>query len=88
MEITNKTRRPISVPLPEGKKLFLGPGKSGQIHANAANHPPLRELLEAGDLEVDGTDRKKSAGSDGGSSSVSGSQHSGVTGHFRRNGAR
>ena len=52
MEITNKTRRPIKVPLPEGKKLFLGPGKSAQIQAKAADHPPLKELLEAGDLEL------------------------------------
>ena len=32
MNITNKCKRPISISLPGGKKLFLGPGKSGQIN--------------------------------------------------------
>tara|TARA_R110002072_G_scaffold217365_2_gene375081 strand:+ start:128150 stop:128671 length:522 start_codon:yes stop_codon:yes gene_type:complete len=87
MEITNKTRRPIKVPLPEGKKLFLGPGKSGQVHAKAANHPPVKELLEAGDLELGDDDKKRPASSDG-SSSPSGNQNSGPTGNIRRTGDR
>jgi len=52
MDITNKTRKPISLPLPGGKKLFLGPGKTGQIAPKAAEHPPVAKLIEAGDLEV------------------------------------
>lgn len=51
MDITNKTKRPLSVPLPGGKKLFLQPGKTGQVTAKALQHPPLVELLESGDLE-------------------------------------
>lgn len=31
MEITNKTKKPLSVPLPAGKELFLSPGNSGQF---------------------------------------------------------
>ncbi|MGK0155139.1 MAG: hypothetical protein ACI9SE_002099 [Neolewinella sp.] len=87
MEITNKTRRPIKVPLPEGKKLFLGPSKSGQVHPKAANHPPVKELLEAGDLELGKDDKKGSTSSDG-SSSSSGNQNSGPTGNIRRTGDR
>ena len=34
--ITNKTQRPVAVPLPRGKKLHLGPGKAGQIAHNIA----------------------------------------------------
>ncbi|RFC48622.1 MAG: hypothetical protein DVB23_000490 [Verrucomicrobia bacterium] len=50
MNITNKTPKPLSVPLPGGKKLFLGPGKTGQVTAKAMEHPPLVKLLEAGDI--------------------------------------
>lgn len=88
MEITNKTRRPIKVPLPEGKKLFLGPGKSAQIQAKAADHPPLKELLEAGDLELGETNTRKGSGTTDGSSSASGNQNSGPTGNIRRTGDR
>ena len=42
--ISNKTPKPISVPLPRGKKLHLGPGKTGQIASNASEHPPLKKL--------------------------------------------
>ena len=87
MGITNKTRRPIKLPLPEGKKLFLGPGKSGQIHPKAAKHPPVKELLEAGDLELGEDDQKGPASSDV-SSSPSGNQNTGPTGNIRRTGDR
>jgi len=59
MNITNKSKRPISIPLPGGKKLFLGPGKSGQINAKAAELPHVAKLVEAGDLELDEVDRKQ-----------------------------
>ncbi len=51
MDITNKSKKPLSVPLPGGKKLFLQPGKTGQVTAKALKHPPLVELIESGDLE-------------------------------------
>ena len=64
MDITNKAKRPLSVPLPGGKKLFLAPGKSGQVSPKALKHPPLVKLLEAGDIETaDGGGQRKGAGS-------------------------
>ena len=45
--IANKTPRAIAVPLPRGKKLHLGPGKTGQIAANDSEHPPFKKLVEA-----------------------------------------
>ena len=42
------------MPLPRGKVLHLGPGKTGQIASNALEHPPLKELIDSGALEVVG----------------------------------
>jgi len=50
--LNNKTRRPLSVPLPGGKKLRLGPLQTGQVTAKALEHPPLKALIEAGELEL------------------------------------
>ena len=50
--IKNKTRRPLVVPLPRGKKLHLGPGKTGQIAAEAVNHAGLVKLADAGEIEI------------------------------------
>ena len=52
MDIKNKTNRPLTIPLPGGKKLFLGPKKTGQIAANAAEYPALKKLVDAGDVEL------------------------------------
>ena len=50
--VTNKTRRPVSVPLPGGKTLHLGPAKTGQISSNAVEHPGLKQLVDAGEIEI------------------------------------
>jgi hypothetical protein len=50
--VTNKTRAPLRVPLPRGKSLHLGPGKSGQIRDEDADHASLKKLLDAGKLEL------------------------------------
>ena len=50
--IKNKTNRPLRVPLPRGKTVHLGPAKSGQITTEAAEHPGLKKLIEAGELEL------------------------------------
>jgi hypothetical protein len=50
--IENKTRKPLSVPLPRGKTLHLGPGKTGQISSEAADHPQLKKLIDAGEIEL------------------------------------
>ncbi|QDU66123.1 hypothetical protein [Engelhardtia mirabilis] len=68
MEIVNKTKRPLKIPLPGGKKLFLVPGKSGQITPKAAEYPPLVKMVEAGEIEI--TDGGRSVG--GGSGTVGG----------------
>lgn len=52
--ILNKSARPIRVPLPRGKVIHLGPHKNGEIADNAAEHPPLVRLIEAGELEIVG----------------------------------
>ena len=50
--IENKSRKPIKVPLPGGKFLHLGPGKTGQIADSAIDRPAVKKLIEAGELEV------------------------------------
>jgi hypothetical protein len=50
--IVNKTRNPIKIPLPGGKFLHLGPGKTGQIAAAALDRPAVRKLLDAGEIAV------------------------------------
>jgi hypothetical protein len=86
--IKNKTRRPLVVPLPRGKKLHLGPGKTGQIAAEAAEHPGLVKLAEAGDIEI--LDETQAALETGGGSKIGrgagGSQ--GPGGVMRRSGDR
>lgn len=53
MNITNKTKRPLRIPLPGAKTLFLAPGRTGQIAPKARQHPPLVALIDAGDVEID-----------------------------------
>jgi hypothetical protein len=52
--IVNKTHVPVRVPLPRGKVLHLGPLKKGQISHNDLDHEPLKRMLEAGQIEVEG----------------------------------
>ena len=87
MDITNKTRKPLTVPLPGRKKLFLGPGKTGQISPKAADHPPLKELIESGDLEVLGAGRSKSGGGSGSNLGTTSSQNT-PSGGVRHTGDR
>lgn len=65
--VTNKTRRPLSVPLPGGKTLHLGPGKTGQISAKAGDDPRLKKMVEAGEIEIVNEDRRQSASPESGS---------------------
>ena len=52
MDVTNKSKKPLIVPLPGGKRLFLAPGKTGQVTPKALNHPPVVSLVESGDLKA------------------------------------
>jgi hypothetical protein len=88
MNITNKTRRPISVPLPEGKKLFLGPGKTGQVTPKSAAYPPLRALVDAGDLELDDARSPTAMGSASGATAKANNPVRGATTNIRRTGDR
>ena len=75
MEIKNTNKRPLRVPLPAGKRLFLKPGEKGQITAKAAEHPPVKKLIDEGSIEILDVGRGKSRAS-GGSGGISGSQDS------------
>jgi hypothetical protein len=64
--VTNKTQRPLSVPLPGGKTLHLGPGKTGQISAKAVEDPRLKQLVDASEIEIVGEDAPRTGGPEGG----------------------
>lgn len=88
MELRNKTKRPLRVPLPGGKKLHLGPGKSGQITPKAAEYPPVVKLVEAGDVEVVDGGRSQSAGGGDGRGAVRPTEGGPRTGGIRHIGDR
>lgn len=94
MDIQNKTRRPLRIPLPGGKKLHLGPGKTGQITPKAGEHPPIKKLIDEGELEVVGEGKSiGTGGSSGGSGSSGGTgvnptQGGPATGGVRHTGDR
>lgn len=52
--IKNTGRRPISVPLPRGRKLYLGPLHTAEVQPSTLEHPPFVELVEAGTITVIG----------------------------------
>jgi len=90
--IVNKTASPLRVPLPGGKILHLGPHKSGQIADSASEHAPLRKLIKAGTLEIQG---EGSAGNVSGPADTAPGSHpasthgrGGATGVPRRGGQR
>lgn len=85
MKISNKTKKPLSVPLPAGKKLFLGPGKSGQITQAAASRPAMVKLLEAGDVEISEEGAKRQGGGNSGSGISAAAGHGG-SGAMRQSG--
>ena len=65
MDIKNKTTRPLRIQLAGGKRLFLGPGGVGQISPKAAEQAQIKQLIEKGELEVQGGGAPR-RGSDGG----------------------
>ena len=50
--VVNKTARPFSIPLPQGKVLHLGPRKTAQISASSAESPHVKKLVAAGEIEI------------------------------------
>jgi len=87
MEITNKTKKPLSISLPAGKKLFLGPGKSGQITQKAAERPAVVAMVEAGEVELSEEGIKRQGGGNAGSGVSNASRHGG-SGAMRQSGDR
>ena len=70
MNIVNKVLRPLTVPLPLGKKLHLGVGKTARVNDKAKDHPPLVKMIEAGEIEIVGGGRDGAVG--GGSQTSTG----------------
>lgn len=87
MDIINKTNKPLSIPLPGGKKLFLGPGKTAQLTEKTLERPALVKLLEAGDIEKTGANVKHGERA-GGKVSPSDTPLPGGTGAMRQSGDR
>ncbi len=87
MEIKNTSKRPLKVPLPGGKRLFLKPGEKGQILPKAAEHPPVKKLIDDGELEVLDLGKSKNKGTSG-SGGISSSQDGGGGGGIRHIGDR
>ena len=50
--IHNKTRKPIQVHAYGGKKLYLGPGKTGEVSDQTAEMPSFRKLIDGGLIEL------------------------------------
>lgn len=73
--ITNKTKKPLITPLPARKKLFLSPGKSGQITRKAAESPAVIKLVEVGDVKISEDGIKLQSGGNSGSGLSSASRH-------------
>jgi hypothetical protein len=83
--IRNTTTGPLRVPLPRGKVLHLGPRKTGEIATAAADHPPLKKLVEEGKIEILGEGEHHHQGqAQGPSGQISSHGHAGgVTTHHR-----
>lgn len=88
MEIKNKTKRALAVSLPGGKKLRLGPGKTGQITSKAVDFPAVQKMIEAEELEVIGGGRGKGSQDSGTNTSGTKSQTGGGGGSLRHTGDR
>jgi hypothetical protein len=59
--IRNATQRPLRVPLPQGKVLHLGPKQTGKV-GDHLEHPPLKKMIDAGEIEVVGDGRQEEGG--------------------------
>lgn len=77
--LTNTSRKPLRIPLPGGKIMFLGPGKSGQISDRHADLPAVARLIEEGSIAVAGESGHADQAGGGG-----GQVHDGTHGHVPR----
>jgi len=86
--LTNKTRKALSISLPGGKKLRLGPLMSGEISPKAVDHPSVQKLIEAGEVEVEMSRQSSKHGGGGGSGSRPSSSGKGHGSGIRQSGDR
>jgi hypothetical protein len=63
--IKNLTYRPLRISLPGGKTLHLGPAQSAKIADAAVDRPSVKKLLDAGEIEVEGSERPDGGGGSG-----------------------
>ena len=73
--IKNRTYRPLRIALPGGKTLHLGPAQSAKIADAAIDRPAVKKLLDAGEIEVEGSGRPEGGGSGGGGDASSVTTH-------------
>lgn len=52
MIISNKTQKPIRVPLGGDKVIHLAPRGSGSISAQAAERPAVQRMVERGEITI------------------------------------
>jgi hypothetical protein len=88
MEIRNTAKRPLKISLPAGKRLFLGIGGTGQITPKAAEHPPVKKLIDSGELEITDVGHASSTKSSTGESSIKSSSAQGGGRASRKSGDR
>jgi hypothetical protein len=50
--VKNLTESPLRIPLPGGKTLHLGPGKTASVRDSATEHPALKRLCDSGQVEL------------------------------------
>ena len=86
--VTNKTNKPLAVPLPRGKVLRLGPRKVGQISSDDLDYAPLKKLVEAGSIEIHEEGHVPPASGAAGKTQPSASEGHGTTSGGRRSGDR
>ena len=88
MDISNKTNRPLRVPLPGGKKLHLAANGKAKIMPKAAEHPAVLKMIEEGVVEIIDLGKGRSAKNSAGSTGVAGSQRGPSSGGMRQSGDR
>lgn len=86
--VTNKTNKPLAVPLPRGKLLRLGPRKTGQISSDDVDHPALKKLADAGEIEIHEEGHTPPKGGGGGRIEPSGAPGHTTTSGGHRSGDR
>jgi hypothetical protein len=86
--VTNNTAKPLSIPLPGGKTLHLGPRKIAQISSKAAEYPQLKKLVAAGEIEIADEAPRQAGGPGGGRAGRTSIHGHSSDGRSRRSGDR